>query len=78
MVKNMKVMELNLEVLDNKLNNTIGSISPSSFHVNKDENVPTGVTKKALAQCSQPLLLDKSNDLMYGIENHVSSQYLLQ
>ena len=67
-----------IDVLDIKLNNTASSISPSSFHVNKDENVPTGVTEKALAQCSQPLFPDKSNDLIYGVESPRSSQYLLK
>jgi len=67
-----------IDVLDIKLNNTTNSISPSSFHVNKDENVPTGVTKKALAQCSQPLLPDKSADLIYGVESWGSSKYLLK
>ena len=60
------------------MNNTASSISPSSFHVNKDENVPTCVMKNALAQCSQPLLRDKSNDMIYGVETHGSSQYLLK
>ena len=67
-----------IDVLDIKLNNTTNSISPSSFHVNKDENVPTGVTEKAPAQCSQPLFPDKSNDLIYGVERRGSSQYLLK
>ena len=64
--------------MDIKLNNMSSSISPSSFHVNKDEKVPTGVTEKALAQCCQPLLLDKANDMIYGVESHGSSQYLLR
>ena len=42
------------------------------------ENMPTSVTKKALAQCSQPLLPNKSNDLNYGVEISGSSQYLLK
>ena len=67
-----------IDVLDIKLNNTASSISPSSFHVNKSENVPTSVTEKTLAQCSQPLLLDKSNDLIYGLESRESSQFLLK
>ena len=67
-----------IDVLDIKLNNTTNFISPSSFHVNKDENVPTSVTKKSLAQCSQPLFLDKSNDLIYGVESWESSQFLLK
>ena len=66
------------DVLDIKLNNTASSISPFNFHVNKDENVSIGVTKKALAQCSQPLLPDKSNDLLYGVESRGSIQYLLK
>ena len=37
-----------IDVLEIKLNNTVSSISPSSFHVNKDENVSTGVMKKHL------------------------------
>ena len=53
-----------IDVLDIKLNNTTNSISPSNFHVNKDENVPTCVTEKTLAQISQPLLSYKSNDLI--------------
>ena len=32
--------------------------------------------EKTLAQCSQPLFPDKSNDLIYGVESHGSSQYL--
>ena len=40
--------------------------------------MPTGVTKKELAECSQPLLLDKSNDLIYGVEIRGSSQYLIK
>ena len=66
------------DVLDIKLNNTASSISPSSFHVNKNENVPMGVKEKGLAQCSQPLLPDKSNDLIYGFERRERSQYLLK
>ena len=66
-----------IDVLDIKLNDTSSSISPSNFHVKKDENVPTGVTEKTLAQCSQPLLPDKSNDLIYGVESRGSSQYLV-
>ena len=58
-----------IDVSDIKLNNTTSSRSPSSFHVNKDENVLISVTLKALAQCSQPLLPDKSNDLIYGVES---------
>ena len=42
------------------------------------ENMPTSVTKKALAQCSQPLLPDKSNDLIYGCKSRGSIQYLLK
>ena len=40
--------------------------------------MPTGVTEKALAQCSQPLLPNKSNDLIYTVEIQGSSQYLLK
>ena len=65
-----------IDVLAIKLNNIASSISPSSFHVNKDENVPTGVTEKTFTHCSQPLLPDKSIDLIYGVECCVSSQYL--
>ena len=67
-----------IDVLDIKLNNIAISISPSCFHVNKNENVSTSVTEKSLAQCSQALLLDRSNDLIYGVESHGSSQYLLK
>ena len=65
-----------IDVLDIKWNNTANSILTSSFHVNKDENVPIGVTKKPLAQCFQPLLPNKSNDLIYEVESRGSSQYL--
>ena len=64
--------------MDIKLNNTASSISPSSFHVNKDENVPIGVTEKILEHCSQPLFPDKSIDMIYGVESCGSSQYLLK
>ena len=63
-----------IDVLDIKLKNNTSSISPSIFHVNKDENVPTGVTEKALAQCSQSLLPDISSYLIYGVESRGSSQ----
>ena len=33
-----------IDVLDIKLNNTTNSISQSNFHVNKNQNVSTGVT----------------------------------
>ena len=62
-----------IDFLDIKLNNTASFVTPSIFHVNKYENVPIGVTKKALAQCSQPLFPDKSNDLIYGVESQGSS-----
>ena len=39
--------------------------------------MPTCVIEKGLEQCSQPLLPDKSNDLIYGVESRGSSQYLL-
>ena len=67
-----------IDVLNIKLNNTASSISSSNFHVNKDENVPTSVMEKAIAQCSQPLFPNKSNDLIYGVESCGSSQYLLK
>ena len=66
-----------IDVLDIKLKDVSNSISPSSFHVNKNENVPIGITE-ALAQCSQPLLPNKSNDLIYTVEIQGSSQYLLK
>ena len=67
-----------IDVLDFKLNNKASSISPSSFHVNKNENVPTCVMEKTLAQCSQPLIPNKSNDLIFGVESRGSIQYLLK
>ena len=47
-----------------------------SFHVNKCEIVPAGVTEKTLTHCSQPLFPDKSIDLIYGVEICGSSQHL--
>ena len=64
--------------MDIKLNYTTTWILPSSFHVNKCENVPPGVTEKTLTRCSQPLFLDKSIDLIYGVEICGSSQHLLK
>ena len=40
--------------------------------------MPTSVTEKAIAQCSQPLFPNKSNDLIYGVEICGSIQYLLK
>ena len=67
-----------IDVLDIKLKDVANSISPSSFHVNKDGNVPTGVPIKTLKHCSQPRFLDKSIDTIYGVESHGRSQYLLK
>ena len=38
----------------------------------------TCVIEKGLEQCSQPLLPDKSNDLIYGCKSRGSIQYLLK
>ena len=38
--------------------------------------MPIGVTKKALAHNSQPLFPYKSNDMIYVVEIHGSSEYM--